>query len=220
MRTLVYKEIEKIAANQNLSPESIWVKIRLAKRLLELGHNFLITRFYLRKVSKMGKIVFTKRRPDIENEGYLEMGNVVRIWSNVNRCRLAVKKGGKLIVGHNVRLNGPIISASNEIRIGNNCRIAPQVYLMDGDFHAVEDRLSAGKSKPIIIEDDAWLATRCMVLKGVTIGRGAVVAAGAVVTKDVPPYTMVAGVPAKPVKRIEKKINKPQASKLLSLNLQ
>ena len=62
--------------------------------------------------------------------------------------------------------------------------------------------LAEGKSKPIIIEDDAWLATRCMVLKGVTIGKGAVVAAGAVVTKDVPPYTMVAGVPAKAIKKI------------------
>ncbi len=219
MRTLIYKEIEKIAADQKRSPKSIWVKIGLAKRLMELGKNFIVTRFYLRKASKMGKIVFTKRKPDIENQGYLELGNVVRIWSNVNRCRLAVKKGGKLIIGNNVRLNGPIISASNEIRIGNNCRIAPQVYLMDGDFHAVENRLSAGKSKPIIIEDDAWLATRCMVLKGVTIGKGAVVAAGAVVTKDVPPYTMVAGVPAKPVKQIKVKETKAPENLLIpSLN--
>ena len=200
MRTLVFKEIEKISFEQQRPTTSIWVKIALAKRLLQLGYNFLLTRFYLRKVSKMGKIVFTKRKPDIENAGYLELGNVVRIWSNVNRCRLAVKKGGKLIIGNNVRLNGPIISASNEIRIGNNCRIAPQVYLMDGDFHAVEDRLSDGKSSPIIIEDDAWLATRCMVLKGVRIGKGAVVAAGAVVTKDVPPRSLMVGVPAMRIK--------------------
>lgn len=214
MRTLIYKEIEKMAAAQQRPQQSTWVKISLARRLLSLGYNFLLTRFYLRKVSKMGKIVFTKRRPDIENAGYLELGNIVRIWSNVNRCRLAVKKGGKLIIGNNVRLNGPIISATNEIRIGNNCRIAPQVYLMDGDFHAVEDRLAKGKSRPIIIEDDAWLATRCMILKGVTIGKGAVVAAGAVVTKDVPPYTMVAGVPARPVKKITQKAAQVQEASL------
>ena len=95
MRTLIYKELEKIAADKALSVDSLWVKVALGRRLLSLGWNFLITRFYLRKVSKMGKIVFTKRKPDIENEGYLELGNVVRIWSNVNRCRLAVKKGGK-----------------------------------------------------------------------------------------------------------------------------
>ncbi len=202
MKTLVYKEAQKIALSRALDTDAFKVKYLLCLRLFRLGINYCISRFYLRRVSKMGKIVFTKRRPDIENEGYLELGNIVRIWSNVNRCRLAVKKGGRLIIGNNVRLNGPIISASNEIRIGNNCRIAPQVYLMDGDFHAVDDRLAEGKSKPIIIEDDAWLATRCMVLKGVTIGKGAVVAAGAVVTKDVPPYTMVAGVPAKAIKKI------------------
>ena len=200
MKELIRKEIAKIASQKGLDKNHIRVWIALFFRLFHLGLNFCRTRIYLRKVNKMGKIVFTKRKPDIENAGYLELGNVVRIWSNVNRCRLAVKAGGKLIIGNNVRLNGPIISASREIRIGNNCRIAPQVYLMDGDFHAVEDRLVAGKSRPIIIEDDAWLATRSMVLKGVTIGKGAVVAAGAVVTKDVAPYTMVAGVPAKVVK--------------------
>jgi maltose O-acetyltransferase len=49
----------------------------------------------------------------------------------------------------------------------------------------------------VVIEDHAWLGTRAMVLPGVTVGRGAVVAAGAVVTKDVPPYTIVGGVPAR-----------------------
>jgi acetyltransferase-like isoleucine patch superfamily enzyme len=209
MKTLIYKERAKIAQLQNRPETHPLVSLGLTFRLADLGLNYLKTRIYLRRVSKMGRIVFTKRRPDIENQGYLELGNVVRIWSNVNRCRLAVKRGGKLIIGDNVRLNGPIISASNEIRIGNNCRIAPQVYLMDGDFHAVEDRLAAGKSRPIIIEDDAWLATRCMILKGVTIGKGAVVAAGSVVTKDVPPYTMVAGIPAKPVKKIKTNPEKP-----------
>jgi maltose O-acetyltransferase len=209
MKTLISKERVKIAQRQDRPETHPLVSLGLIFRLADLGLNYLKTRIYLRRVSKMGRIVFTKRCPDIENQGYLELGNVVRIWSNVNRCRLAVKRGGKLIIGNNVRLNGPIISASNEIRIGNNCRIAPQVYLMDGDFHAVEDRLAAGKTRPIIIEDDAWLATRCMVLKGVTIGKGAVVAAGAIVTKDVPPYTMVAGIPAKPIKKIRTNPEQP-----------
>jgi maltose O-acetyltransferase len=55
----------------------------------------------------------------------------------------------------------------------------------------------------VIIEDNVWLATRCTILKGVTIGHGAVVAAGAVVTRDVPPYTLVGGVPAKIIRYIE-----------------
>lgn len=202
MKQLISKEIEKIKADHDLSNRTILLYSLLGLRLFRLGTNFLLTRFYLRRVTRINGLVFTNRRPDIENSGYLEIGHLVRIWSNVNRCRLSVKKGGRLIIGNNCRLNGPIIAVTSEVRIGNNCRIAPQVYIMDGDFHALDDRLAEGASQPIIIEDDAWIATRSMVLKGVRIGKGAIVAAGAVVTKDVAPYTVVAGVPAKVVKTI------------------
>ncbi|MEH7581800.1 DapH/DapD/GlmU-related protein, partial [Priestia megaterium] len=56
------------------------------------------------------------------------------------------------------------------------------------------------KREPVIIEDRVWIGARCIILPGVTIGKGATVGAGAVVTKDVPPYTVVAGNPAKVVK--------------------
>jgi maltose O-acetyltransferase len=55
----------------------------------------------------------------------------------------------------------------------------------------------AGRTAPVVIEDFAWLGSRAMVLPGVTVGKGAVVAAGAVVTRDVPPYAIVGGVPAR-----------------------
>ncbi len=59
------------------------------------------------------------------------------------------------------------------------------------------------KTEPVVIEDDAWLGTNAVVLPGVTVGRGAVVGAGAVVTRDIPPYTVVAGVPARVVRRLQ-----------------
>ena len=77
--------------------------------------------------------------------------------------------------------------------------------VMDTDFHAIGDHTQPGRACPVVIEDDVWLAARVVVLKGVTIGRGAVVAAGAVVTKDVPPYTLVGGVPAKFIRALEPK---------------
>ncbi|MCF8332349.1 MAG: acyltransferase, partial [Bacteroidales bacterium] len=82
--------------------------------------------------------------------------------------------------------------------------IAPEVLIMDGDHHNVENHRSrTGKKKPIIIKKDAWIATRAIIMKGVTVGNGSVVAAGAVVTKDVPDKTVVAGVPAKVIKEIK-----------------
>ena len=63
---------------------------------------------------------------------------------------------------------------------------------------------SVVRSAPIVIEDRAWIGFNAIILKGVTIGEGSVVAAGAVVTKDVEPYTVVAGNPARVVKRLER----------------
>ena len=58
-----------------------------------------------------------------------------------------------------------------------------------------------GYDKEVIIEEDVWIGSRVTILMGVTIGRGATIAAGSIVTKDVPPYTIVGGVPAKVIKR-------------------
>lgn len=90
------------------------------------------------------------------------------------------------------------------IKIGNNVRIAPHVMMIAAN-HVFDDTdtpicKQGLVHKPIVIEDDVWIAGRANIMAGVTIGTGAVVAAGAVVTKDVPPYSVVAGVPAKVIK--------------------
>lgn len=81
------------------------------------------------------------------------------------------------------------------ISIGKNVNISSQVIILTGD-HDPQDKHFRYRSRPVIIEDYVWLSTRCIILPGVTIGKGAVVAAGAVVTKDVFPYTIVGGIPA------------------------
>ena len=82
------------------------------------------------------------------------------------------------------------------IEIGKNVNISSQVIILTAD-HDPNDKNFKSRIKKTIIEDYAWLSTRSMVLPGIRIGKGAVVAAGAVVTKDVPPYVIVGGVPAK-----------------------
>ena len=79
--------------------------------------------------------------------------------------------------------------------IGSNVNISSHVLLVAGS-HDIHGSHFAGYANPITIEDYVWLCTRAMILAGVTVGRGAVVAAGAVVTKSVEPYTIVGGVPA------------------------
>jgi len=90
------------------------------------------------------------------------------------------------------------------VRIGNRVSIAERVTLI------VTSHANFSKIRPftkdqhgyIEIDDDAWLGTGCIIFPDVRIGKGAVVGAGAVVTKEVPDFTVVAGVPAKPIKRL------------------
>jgi maltose O-acetyltransferase len=84
------------------------------------------------------------------------------------------------------------------LRIGDNVSVSPGVWLLT-DQHDMNHPDFPEAFGPIEIDDYAWLGSRALVLPGVKIGRGAVVAAGAVVTKDVPPYQIVGGVPARPL---------------------
>lgn len=88
------------------------------------------------------------------------------------------------------------ITCANHVKIGNNAHIAREAVIRDYDGHYIET-LDYRTSKPIEIGDNVWIGYRAMILKGVKIGNGAIIAANSVVTKDVPPYCIVAGNPAK-----------------------
>jgi acetyltransferase-like isoleucine patch superfamily enzyme len=134
-------------------------------------------------------------------------------------------KDGEVIIGKNTQINGELICV-NKIILGDNIFLAWGVTLFDNDSHSIDYKLrqkdmdnqlqdirnglsfiknkdwSVVNSAPIIIKDNAWIGMNSIILKGVTIGEGAIIAAGSVVTKDVPDWTIVAGNPAKEVKKI------------------
>jgi maltose O-acetyltransferase len=101
---------------------------------------------------------------------------------------------------------GTYISAVNTtVTIGRKVMLSPHVAIIAGDHNTgvvgrfMRDVYEKRETDdlPVVVSDDVWVGTRAIILKGVTIGRGAVVAASAVVTRDVPPYAVVAGVPAR-----------------------
>jgi acetyltransferase-like isoleucine patch superfamily enzyme len=158
----------------------------------------LNARVQLRSAEFRGKRVTLRGRAVISNEGRITLGDRVRLVSTVATLELATLPGGHLEIGDNVFINyGCSLSSSNHVKIGNDCLIGSHVMIMDCDFHRVEDKGWDTTGVPIIIEDRVWIGNRSIVLKGVRIGHDAVVAAGSVVTKDVPPRTVVAGVPAR-----------------------
>lgn len=132
-------------------------------------------------------------------------------------------------IGNRVFIGNSTIIAKNSVVFGNDILVASGVTFYDHDSHSLNfehrdadikqayfDYLNEKgnylknkdwevvNSKPIIIHDHAWIGTECIILKGVTIGEGAIIGARSVVTKDVPPYAVVAGNPAKVVKQLEK----------------
>ena len=107
--------------------------------------------------------------------------------------------GRRVSIGNGTVINQKcLIYTSGGLVIGNNVSISAEVALITGT-HDINDPDFPSDYRPIVIDDYAWIGTRAMILQGVTIGQGAVVMAGAVVTKDVEPFAVVGGVPAKQI---------------------
>ncbi|SDR75883.1 transferase hexapeptide (six repeat-containing protein) [Friedmanniella luteola] len=117
-------------------------------------------------------------------------------------AHLWVGPGATLTVGKGAKIGARTkVNVGSGVTIGPDVRISWEVQLLDTDFHwttSPSGRRREHKA-PIVIEPKVLVGTRSLVLKGVTIGRGSVVGAGAVVRRDVPPGTIVAGNPAEPV---------------------
>ncbi len=174
-------------------------------KLLNVGPALVRARWHLRSAASLGEKVRLWGTPAIYNFGTLIIGNKVRLVSTVATLELNVAKGGRLEIGDNVYINyGCSIGATESIRIGANCSLGCHVIMMDNDFHGLEPerRNEVPPSAPIVLEKDVWLGVRVTVLRGVTIGEGSVVGAGSVVTRDIPPRSLAAGIPAKVIRSI------------------
>jgi len=193
----------KISAPAVASRATLMLRARSAVRGASMAWPALNARIRLRHATSIGARVTLRGRPAITNQGRMTIGDHVRLVSTVATLELVALPRGHLEIGNNVFINyGSSLVAANHVRIGDDCLIGTHVMVMDSDFHRVDDKAWQPSGEPIVIEDRAWLGNRSMVLKGVRIGHDAVVAAGSVVTHDVEPRTLVAGVPAKLVRRI------------------
>jgi acetyltransferase-like isoleucine patch superfamily enzyme len=171
-------------------------------------------------IAEFDKTVWFHPGADLTNNGQpadLAIGSYSRIQGSLR----VVAPGGCLRIGHHCFVGeGSNIWAQTNVEIGNYVLISHLVDVHDSSSHSLQadvrrwdpinlfererpvnwDEVS---SDPIRIEDDVWIGFKSSVLKGVTIGQGAVIAAGTMVTKDVPPYTLVAGNPARIIRDLK-----------------
>jgi acetyltransferase-like isoleucine patch superfamily enzyme len=109
-----------------------------------------------------------------------------------------VRRGG-LVIGEHSRVNRDCtLDVRGGVRIGDNVSISPEVMILTA-AHGVEDPEFRVETRPVVLEDHVYVGSRAIVMPGVTLGRGSVVAAGAIVTRDVPPLAIAAGIPARVV---------------------
>lgn len=159
---------------------------------------------YLRDATHVGSGARTLERPRVDNQGRLVIGKGALLRSINVPVELAVGRGASLEIGENSVLNyGVSVGAMSSVSIGCRVRIGPYVMIIDTEFHSIYDRTVMPAPRPVVIEDDVWLGAKSSVLPGVRIGKGSIVGVSSVVAADVPPYTMVAGVPARPVKKLD-----------------
>lgn len=172
----------------------------VAGRGARYAWELLTAPIHLRSATVVGPHARTLGKPRIQNLGRMEIGGHVLLRSVNVPVELCTGPRGTLRLGDGVRINyGASIAAEESVSIGHRVRIGPYVMIVDTDFHEPYQRSLRPKASPVVIEDDAWIGAKASVLKGVRIGRGAIVGVGAVVTRNVEPFTIVAGVPAKPV---------------------
>ena len=112
---------------------------------------------------------------------------------------IVVMKNAVLELGSGFCNSDVKIRSKKSVKIGNGVFISHDVTIIDTDAHPLSYE-GYEMTRPIVICNNVWIGTKALILKGVTIGEGAVIGAGAVVTKDVPAFCLVAGVPAKIIK--------------------
>lgn len=176
-------------------------------------YNFLIKRgFY-----HFGRNSIIKPFPNITNKKYISIGQNVNIgsfsWIGVNtdfagiKCRSERK--ARLSIGDNTSIgNNAVITANNNVSIGKNCILSAYVFISD-HIHEYADVSKDLNNQPlseggkVIIGDNVFIGIKSSIMRNVTIGERVVIGANSVVTKDIPPYTVVAGNPGKVIKRYD-----------------
>lgn len=122
-------------------------------------------------------------------------------------CHLTIIGDGHIVLGEHVDLNGTTISARSRISIGDNTMIGPNTIIVDHDGHVawppIERWTNHGPVADVVIENDVWIGMNCLILKGVKIGSGSIIAAGSVVISDVDPASLYAGNPARKIKVLD-----------------
>ncbi|MBL4932591.1 acyltransferase [Clostridium paridis] len=167
---------------------------------IELGIKWLRSKFYSLKYQVRSKCQFENVRLWHSPKGTIRIGNQVNI---LRRTELRALKEQPIIIGNNTFINFDCIIRPN-VTIGSNVSVGPGVHFISDNHKMGPSERRAGDASfdAIQVEDGCWIGANVTIISNVKIGKGSVIAAGAVVTRDCEPNSLYAGVPAKLVKKL------------------
>lgn len=194
------KVFEKIKTNPGLKKIIHWMLIPSGEARPRLWVSCFVNPFIHKR--KKGSKIRWRTRLDVLPFNRFELGrnSVIEDFCTINNGVGSVLIGNQTLVGMSNVIIGPV-------EIGDNVIIAQNVVIsgLNHEYKNIHTPISGQpvNTKPIVIEDDSWIAANVVITAGVTIGKHSVIAAGSVVTKSIPPFSVAAGNPAKIIKKYD-----------------
>jgi maltose O-acetyltransferase len=176
--------------------------VSLVSKIADFGH-IMNAQLRLRGKAKVPFSVRLRGRVQLSGHGEVVLGEGVGLNGTVVPIELVTYTSGRIEVGNHTFINyGSSIAARASVKIGSHCLIGHYTFVMDNDQHDVVRHWELPQSNPVIIEDHVWIGSKAIILPGVRIGSRAVVGAGSIVTKDIPPRCVAAGNPARVLRHL------------------
>jgi acetyltransferase-like isoleucine patch superfamily enzyme len=176
--------------------------VSLVSKIVGFSH-LLNAQLRLRGQAGVPFSVRLRGRAQVSGDGKVLLGESVSLCGTVVPIELVTYASGRIEIGNHTFINyGSSIAARVSVKIGSHCHLGHYTFVMDNDQHDVMRHWELPKSEPVVIEDYVWIGSKAVILPGVRIGSHAVVGAGSIVTKDVPPRSVVAGNPARVLRHL------------------
>ena len=176
--------------------------VSLVGKIVDLSH-IMNAQLRMRGKARAPFSVRLQGRVQFSGCGEVVLGEGVSLNGTVVPIELVTYASGRVEIGNHTFVNyGSSIAARASVTIGSHCLLGHYTFVMDNDQHDVVKHSVLPQSEPVIIEDHVWIGSKVVVLPGVRIGSRAVIGAGSIVTKDIPPRCVAAGNPARVLRHL------------------
>ena len=176
--------------------------VSLVSKIADFSH-IMNAQLRLRGKARAPFSVRLRGRVQLSGCGEVVLGEGVSLVGTLVPIELVTYTSGRIEIGHHTFINyGSSIAARASVKIGHYCHLGHYTFVMDNDQHGVVRRMELPQSDPVIIEDHVWIGSKAVILAGVRIGSRAVIGAGSIVTRDIPPRCVAAGNPARVLRHL------------------